>query len=104
MPDFLDEFASSIGCQKAVDLLTKFYGVRRMKIRLDGRKVGSHCIACYFHNEAYFTRRGLTKRTVLHELYHHLISVNDLDMTATREERNANTYSKTFMSRHSLRR
>jgi hypothetical protein len=86
------------GCQKAVDFLTKYYGVRRMKIELNGRKVGNHCVAYYFQNRAYFTRRGLTKRTVLHELYHHLIYANDLDMTGTREERAANSYSKAFMS------
>jgi hypothetical protein len=86
------------GCQKAVDFLTKYYGVRQMKIKLDGRKVGSHCIAYYFQNRAHFTRRGLTKRTVLHELYHHLVYVNDWDMTETKEERAANGYSKAFMS------
>jgi len=87
------------GCQKAVDFLTKYYGVRQMKIRLDGRKVGSHCIAYYLQNRAYFTRRGLTKRTVLHELYHHLVFVNNWDMTETEEERAANGYSKAFTSR-----
>jgi hypothetical protein len=92
------------GCQKAVNFLTKYYGVRRMKIRLDGRRVGNHCVAYYFQNRAYFTKRGLTKRTVLHELYHHLVYVNDLDMTGTREERAANNYSKAFMSRHSISR
>ena len=92
------------GCQKAVDFLTKYYGVRRMKIRLNGRKVGNGDIAVYFQNRAYFTKRGLKKRTALHELYHHLIYVNDLDMTGTREERAANSYSKAFMSRHSISR
>jgi hypothetical protein len=86
------------GCQKAVDFLTKYYRVRRMKIKLNGRKVGNRWIASYFQNRAYFNKRGLTKRTVLHELYHHLIYVNDLDMTGTREERAANSYSKAFMS------
>jgi hypothetical protein len=89
------------GCQKAVDFLTKYYGTRTMKIKLDGRKVGSHYVAYYLQNKAHFTRRGLTKRTVLHELYHHLIYVNGLDMTETREERAANKYSKVFLSRHS---
>lgn len=36
------------GCQKAVDFLTKYYGVRRMKIKLNGRKVGNRWIASYF--------------------------------------------------------
>lgn len=91
------------GCQKAVDFLTKYYGIRRMRMKLNGREVGNGDIAVYFQNRAYFTRRGLTKRTVLHELYHHLIYVNDLDMTETGEERAANSYSKAFMSRHSGR-
>jgi hypothetical protein len=50
-----------------------------MKIILNGRKVGNGDRACYFENKAYFTKRGLTKQTVLHELYHHLVSVNGLE-------------------------
>jgi hypothetical protein len=44
-----------------------------MRIILNGRKVGNGDDACYFENKAYFTKRGLKKRTVLHELYHHII-------------------------------
>ena len=90
------------GCRKAVDFLTEYYGVRRMKIKLDGRKVGNGNIAIYFQNRAYFTKRGLNRRTVVHELYHHLVYVNGLDMPSTKEERAANSYSKAFMSRHSI--
>jgi len=72
-----------------------------MRIELNGRKVSNGDIAVYFENKAYFTKRGLTKRTVLHELYHHLIYVNGLEMTGTREERAANSYSKAFLSRYS---
>jgi len=91
------------GCQKAVDFLTKYYGIRRMRIVLDGRRVmrtKAHktYLAHYYKNKAYFTKRGLTKRTILHELYHHLIYVNDLEMTATREERDANGYAKNFLN------
>lgn len=86
------------GCQKAVDFLTKYYGVRRMKIKLNGRKVGNRCIASYFQNRAYFTKRGLTKRTVLHELYHHLIRVNGFDLSETKEERAANSYARAFLT------
>jgi len=87
------------GCQKAVDFLTKYYGVRRMKIKLNGRKVGNRWVASYFQNRAYFSKRGLKKRTVLHELYHHLAYVNGLDVPKTKEERAANSYSKAFMRR-----
>lgn len=65
---------------------------------LNGRKVGSGDIAVYFENRAYFTKRGLTKRTVLHELYHHLLSVSSLDMPKTTEEKAANSYAKDFLN------
>ncbi len=87
---------SPIGCQKAVDFLSKYYGVRRMKVVLDGRRVGNGDIACYFRNRAYFTKRGLTKRTVLHEFYHHLVSVNGQDIPNRLEEIDANTYAQNF--------
>ena len=86
------------GCQKAVDFLTKYYGVRRMKIKLNGRKVGNRWVASYFQNKAYFSKRGLKKRTVLHELYHHLAYVNRLDISKTKEERDANRYARDFLN------
>ena len=85
------------GCQKAVNYLTKYHGVRRMKIALNGRKVGNGDIAVYFENKAYFTKKGLTKRTVLHELYHHLAYVNGLDVPKTKEEGPANSYARHFL-------
>jgi hypothetical protein len=85
------------GCKKAVDFLTKYYGVRRMKIVLNGRKVGNRYAAYYYENKSYFTKRGLNRRTVLHELYHHLVHVNGLDIAQTKEERSANSYSRTFL-------
>jgi len=91
------------GCQKAVNFLTRYYGIRKMKIIVDGRKVmrtKTHKTysAHYYRNKGYFTKRGLTKRTVLHELYHHLVYVNGLDMTKAKEERAANCYSRDFLS------
>ena len=86
------------GCQKAVDFLTKYYGVRRMKIKLNGRKVGNGDIAVYFKNRAYFTKRGLGKRTVLHELYHHLVYVEGLELSQRMEEKTANKYARDFIS------
>ena len=85
------------GCQKGIDYLTEYYGIRRMRIVLDGKKVGNGDIAVYFENKAYFTKKGLNKRTVLHELYHHLVYVNGLDLPKTREERAANGYAKDFL-------
>ena len=86
------------GCQKAVNCLTEYYGTRKMKIVLDGRKVGKSCIATYFDNKACFTRRGLTKRTVLHELYHHLVYVNGMEMPSRTEEKAANSFARDFLS------
>ena len=92
------------GCQKAVDFLTKHYEVRRMRIMFNGRKVGNGDIAVYFENRAYFTKKGLTKRTVLHELYHHLVYVNGLEMPKTKEEREANRYARDSVSRQRVGR
>jgi hypothetical protein len=86
------------GCKKAVDFLTKYYRVRPMRIILNGRKVGNGDIAVYFQNRAYFTKKGLNKRTILHELYHHLVYVNGFDVPKTKEERAANGYAKDFLS------
>jgi hypothetical protein len=68
------------GAQKALDYLAKHYGIRKMRIIVDGRKVGKGCEAVYVANKAYFTKRGLTRRTVLHEFYHHLISNRQIDV------------------------
>jgi hypothetical protein len=87
------------GCQKAVDLLTKYYGVRRMRIMLNGRKVGNGNIACYFRNSAFFTKRGLNKFNVLHELYHHIAYINEWDMSEREEERTANEYAREIQKR-----
>lgn len=85
------------GCQKAVDLLTRHYGIKRMRIVLDGKKVGNNYVAYYKNHTAYFKKKGLTKRTVLHELYHHIVNVKDLNMTLTEEERQAFLYSRNLM-------
>ena len=82
------------GCQRAVDYLTKYYGVRRMRIVLNGRKVGKGDLACYEENKAYFSKRGLTKRTILHELYHHLAYAKGLDLSETKEDIEASGYAR----------
>ena len=92
------------GCQKAVNFLTRYYGIRKMKIIVDGRKVmrtKTHRAysAHYYRNKAYFTKRGLTKRLVLHELYHHIIDACGLDMVLSEEERGANRFAREFLAR-----
>ena len=73
-----------------------------MKVILDGKRVGNGDIAVYFQNKAYFTKRGLNKQTVLHELYHHLVYINSLDMPNTKEEKAANSYARDFLSKLSV--
>jgi hypothetical protein len=90
------------GCQKAVNFLTKHYGIRPMRIVLNGRKVGKSYVAYYFQNRAYFTKRGLNRRTVLHELYHHLVYAKKLDIENRIEEKEANSYSKGFLRNNTL--
>ena len=84
------------GCQKAVNFLTKYYGVRRMKIVVDGRRVGNGDKACYDYDNytAYFAKRTVNKSNILHELYHHLAYVNDWDISERTEERKANAYAR----------
>ena len=88
------------GAQKAIDMLSRYYGIRRMKIVVDGRKVGNSDYACYCDYIAYFKKRRLNKRNVLHEFYHHLAFVYDLDLSDSREERDANLYTRIVLARN----
>jgi hypothetical protein len=84
------------GCQKAVDFLTEYYGVRRMRIVLNGKRVGCGDIAVYSKNRAFFTKRGLRRRIVLHELYHHLVYAKGLNISQRIEEKCANSFTREF--------
>jgi hypothetical protein len=85
------------GCQKAVNFLTRYYGIKRMKIVLNGRRAGNGNYACYENNKAYFTKKGLNKRIVLDEFYHHLVFVKGLDMPISMEEEQARKYARMFL-------
>jgi hypothetical protein len=87
------------GCQKAVNFLTAYYGVIKMRIVLDGRKVPKNYDGYYLQNKAYFTKRGLKSRAVLHELYHHLVESTELDIRLKKEEKEANYYALCFGKR-----
>lgn len=84
-----------------MDFLTEYYGVKRMKIILDGRRVGktkkNNWVACYSENKAFFTKKGLTKKIILHELYHYLIEAKGLEMPNRKEEKEANDYARKFL-------
>jgi hypothetical protein len=85
------------GCQKAVNYLTKYYRVRRMTILLNGKRVRKGWVAWYLENQACFKKNGLVKRIVLHELYHHLVEVKNLEMSLKTEEKEANYYARYFL-------
>jgi hypothetical protein len=88
------------GCQKAVNYLTKYYRVRRMKILLDGKRVKKDWVAWYYKKQACFKKEGLTKRIVLHELYHHFTESRGLEIPLRTEEKEANYYAKSFVKFH----
>ena len=87
------------GAQKGIDVLSRYYGIKRMKIVLDGRKVGKGNEALYDEYVAYFNKKGLNKGNVLHEFYHHLAYVYDLDLSNSIEERDANRYARIILKR-----
>jgi len=59
--------------------------------------------ACYDYDSyaAYFKKRTIGKRLVLHEFYHHLAYVKDWDISEKREEREADFYA-TKVSKRAL--
>lgn len=87
------------GAQRAVDLLARHYGIRRMTIVVDGRRVANSDRACYDYDSytAYFKKRTIRKRLVLHEFYHHLAYVEDWDMSGKKEEREADRYARSIL-------
>jgi hypothetical protein len=85
------------GCQKAVDFLARHYQVRRMRIIVDGRRAGRRNRACYFENRAFFTKKGLNKRFVLHEFYHHLVDTKGWELPSGIEEKDACNYEREFL-------
>ncbi len=85
------------GCQKAVNYLSTYYKIRRMKIFLSGRKVGKWCLGMYLRNRAYFKKEGLRRRIVLHEFYHHLVTSKGIELVIRIEEKEANSFAREFL-------
>ena len=77
--------------------MTDYYKVERMRIILNGRMVGNGYEAVYDNRQAFFTKKGLKKRTVLHELCHHLICERRLDLSEKAEEREANRFARCLL-------
>jgi len=87
------------GAEKAVEVLTEYYGIPKMKIILNGRRVMRACECDYFEGKACFTNTGLNKRNVLHELYHHVVESKELNMSWRKEERLANLFVRKVMKK-----
>jgi len=85
------------GAQKGVDVLTKYYRIPKMKIVLNGRKVMKGYPCDYFEGIACFTKKGLNKRNVLHELYHHIVNDKGLEISEKQEEREASRFVREVM-------
>jgi len=75
------------GAQKGANVLTSYYRVKKMKVVVDGRRVSKGYSAEYLRNNAYFKRREIRKRLVLHELYHHLVEAKGIVLKRREEER-----------------
>lgn len=88
-----------LGAQKGANVLTSYYRVKRMKVVVDGRRVSKGYSAEYLGNRAFFKRREIRKRLVLHELYHHIVEAKGLKMTIRKEERLADEFARKVMRR-----
>lgn len=87
------------GAQRAVNVLTEYYRIPSMKIMLDGRRVSKGYKCDYFEGIACFTKRGLEKRNVLHELYHHIVENKNIEMAERKEEKEANIFARAVIKK-----
>ncbi len=53
------------GSQKGINLLSEHYGIKRMRVILDGRRVGKGDLACYQNNKARAFQTVLLQNNVL---------------------------------------
>ena len=58
-----------------------------MKLIVNGRRVTRGCDGIYFEGVACFTKNGLNKQNILHELYHHIVENFALEIPEKKEER-----------------
>ena len=87
--------------QKTVDLLARYYEIRRMKMIVDGRRVGDADRACCDDDNftACFKKGTIGKCLVLHEFYHHLANLEDWDISERREGIEANGFASRVLER-----
>jgi hypothetical protein len=92
------------GAQRAVNYLTRYYRVKRLKLVVDGRKViatraHKKYAAHYYRSRAYFVKKFLKRKIVLHELFHHLIDQKQITMPLRQEERDAERFARFVMKK-----
>lgn len=87
------------GAQKGVDVLTRYYRIRRMRIIVDGRKVANKYVCQYYDNKTYFKKKAFNRRNALHELYHHLVEVKGIEMSRRKEEKEASLFVREFVKK-----
>ena len=91
------------GAQKGVDVLTRYYRIPRMRIKVDGRGFRKSDQAWYSSGRARFRKRCLKKSVILHELAHHLISYKGLEITRKEEEKLCDRFAKEIMAKARMR-
>ena len=87
------------GVQNGADVLTGYYKIQQMKIAVDGRRVTRGYDGVYFENAAFFTKKGLNKRNVLHELYHHIVANMGFELPESTEEREADRFANRIIKK-----
>jgi hypothetical protein len=87
------------GAQKGVDVLTKYYRIPKMKLIVNGRRVTRGCDGVYFENIACFTKKGLNRQNVLHELYHHIIDNLRFEIPEQKEEQEACRFARNVIKK-----
>jgi hypothetical protein len=59
---------------------------------LDGRRVAKDSECDYLDSVARFTKTGLNKQNILHELYHHIIEHLEIEISEKKEEKEAEIF------------
>jgi hypothetical protein len=85
------------GCQKATNYLSEYYSIKKIKLLYKNKSITKYTIAWYSQDKAYLTNKGLKKRVVLHEFYHHLIKCKNIDLKLKQEEKEATLYAREFL-------
>ena len=87
------------GAQKALNVLTDYYRISKMKLIVNGRRVTRGCEGIYFEGVACFTKSGLNKQNILHELYHHNVENLGLEIPEKKEEIEARRFANQIINK-----